>query len=88
MDTDAPATLLALSLMTAAKILAPLLVAILATGLLISILQVATQIQEMTLTFVPKLIITGVILLAFGGWMLDALAALATQSLAAASIRW
>ena len=85
---DAPATLLALSLLTAAKILAPVLIAILTTGLLVSIFQVATQIQEMTLTFVPKLVVTGLVILALGGWMLALLASLARRCLEAAIVPW
>lgn len=61
------------ALLTAAMVAAPLLLAVLIVGLLISILQVATQIQEMTLTFVPKLIVSVVVLLVFGGWMLNLL---------------
>jgi len=61
------------ALLTAAMVAAPLLLAVLIVGLLISILQVATQIQEMTLTFVPKLIVSVVMLLVFGGWMLNLL---------------
>ncbi|MFD2642028.1 flagellar biosynthetic protein FliQ [Pseudomonas japonica] len=61
------------ALLTAAMVAAPLLLAVLIVGLLISILQVATQIQEMTLTFVPKLIVSVIMLLVFGGWMLSML---------------
>lgn len=60
-------------LLTAAKIAAPSLFTSLAVGLLISIIQVATQVQEMTLTFVPKIIAAVMVLLAFGGWMLSTL---------------
>lgn len=48
----------------------PLLLATLVVGLLISVLQVATQLQEMTLTYVPKLLVAGLILVAIGPWML------------------
>jgi flagellar biosynthetic protein FliQ len=61
------------ALLTAAMVAAPLLLAILIVGLLISIIQVATQIQEMTLTFVPKLVVSVVMLLVFGGWMIATL---------------
>lgn len=88
MHTDVPATLLALSLTTAAQILAPLLIAILVTGLLIGIFQVATQIQEMTLTFVPKLVVAGFVLLLFGGWMFNVLAGFAIHCLSAAITPW
>jgi flagellar biosynthesis protein FliQ len=39
-------------------------------GLGISLLQVVTQVQEMTLTFVPKLLTAGIALVVFGPWML------------------
>ncbi|MDG9930373.1 MULTISPECIES: flagellar biosynthetic protein FliQ [unclassified Pseudomonas] len=61
------------ALLTAAVVAAPLLLAILIVGLLISIIQVATQVQEMTLTFVPKLAVSVVMLLVFGGWMIATL---------------
>jgi flagellar biosynthetic protein FliQ len=48
----------------------PLLIATLVTGVLISILQVATQIQEMTLTYVPKLVVSAVVLMLLGTWMI------------------
>ena len=41
----------------------PLLVAALITGVVIGLLQALTQVQEMTLTFVPKLIVMGVVLM-------------------------
>ena len=45
----------------------------LAVGLLISIFQATTQIQEMTMTFVPKILIVLLALLYFAGWMLEQL---------------
>jgi flagellar biosynthetic protein FliQ len=42
-------------------------------GLAISILQVVTQVQEMSLTFVPKLLAAGAAVIAFGPWMLRTL---------------
>lgn len=52
------------------KIAAPILALGLIVGLLISILQAATQIQEMTLTFVPKIFVVAFVLLFLGKWML------------------
>ena len=52
---------------------APMFVAALATGLLISVLQAATQINEMTLSFVPKLIVMFLTLLLTGPWMITML---------------
>ncbi len=71
MDSDLALRLLADMLLSAAKLSAPLLLATLAVGLAISIVQVATQIQEMTLTFVPKLIVVIVVSLGLGNWMLS-----------------
>jgi len=49
---------------------APLFIAALTTGLIISIFQAATQINESTLSFVPKLIVVFVTLLIAGPWMI------------------
>jgi flagellar biosynthetic protein FliQ len=59
------------ALMLAAKLGAPILLTALAVGLLVGILQTATQLQEATLTFVPKFIAVGVVLLVAGNWMLS-----------------
>jgi flagellar biosynthetic protein FliQ len=53
---------------------APVLGLTMLVGLIISILQVVTQVQEMTLTFVPKLITATVVLIVFGSWMLRTVA--------------
>ncbi|GAB3040366.1 flagellar biosynthesis protein FliQ [Oleiagrimonas citrea] len=71
MDADLAMHLLAETLLTAAKVSAPILLSTLAVGLIISILQVVTQIQEMTLTFIPKLITVVVVFLFAGAWMID-----------------
>ena len=52
---------------------APLLLAALVTGVLIGVLQAATQINEMTLSFIPKLLALFVALIATGPWMLQLL---------------
>ncbi|GAB2938986.1 MULTISPECIES: flagellar biosynthesis protein FliQ [Aquaspirillum] len=49
---------------------APLLAVALVIGLLVSVLQAATQINEMTLTFIPKLLAMFVVLILAGPWML------------------
>ena len=59
------------SLSTALMVGGPILILCLLVGLLVSIFQAATQIQEQTLTFVPKLITIVAILLVGGGWMLN-----------------
>jgi flagellar biosynthetic protein FliQ len=63
------------SLTMAMKISAPFLVAGLVVGLLISVFQAITQIQEMTLTFIPKIVVTGAVLIVAGPWMVDQLVA-------------
>jgi flagellar biosynthetic protein FliQ len=57
------------TIMTALLISAPMLLAGLAIGLVISIFQAVTQINEMTLTFIPKILVTIVALIIFLPWM-------------------
>ncbi|GAO37488.1 flagellar biosynthesis protein FliQ [Sulfuricella sp. T08] len=52
---------------------APLLLSALAVGLVVSIFQAATQINEMTLSFIPKLLVMFVMLVVAGPWMLTLL---------------
>jgi flagellar biosynthetic protein FliQ len=49
---------------------APLLLTSLVVGLVVSVLQAATQINEMTLSFIPKLVATLVVLILAGPWMI------------------
>ena len=58
------------SILLAAKLAAPILGVSLAIGLVIGLLQSATQIQEQTLTFVPKLAGVALVILLAGHWML------------------
>ena len=55
----------------ALKLGGPILIISMAVGIVISIVQAATQINEQTLTFVPKLIAIGIILVVMGSTMLD-----------------
>jgi flagellar biosynthetic protein FliQ len=61
------------------KLALPTLVAGLGVGLIISVFQAVTQIQEMTLTFVPKLVAVGLIMLMAGPWMLNTLMAFTVE---------
>ena len=45
----------------------------LAVGLVIAMFQAATQINEMTLTFIPKLVVVGLVLMLAGNWMIQLL---------------
>jgi flagellar biosynthetic protein FliQ len=49
---------------------APVLLAALAVGLLVSVLQVATQLQDATLSYVPKLLVAVIMMMALGPWMI------------------
>jgi flagellar biosynthesis protein FliQ len=69
--TDALVVEIALQAMTvAAKMAAPVLLTALAVGFAISLFQSVTQIQEATLSFVPKAVAIGAALLLTGNWML------------------
>jgi flagellar biosynthetic protein FliQ len=61
------------TVLTALMLAAPPLLMGMVVGLIISIFQAVTQIQEQTLTFVPKLIAVLVSLVIFGAWMLNIL---------------
>jgi flagellar biosynthetic protein FliQ len=65
--------IIAAALLTATKVAGPVLIATLAIGLLLSIVQSATQIQESTLTFLPKLAVAAVVLVVSGAWTLRVL---------------
>lgn len=58
------------TMIVCAKLSAPVLIVSLAIGLGVSLLQSVTQIQEVTLTFVPKLIGVGLVVVVGGHWML------------------
>lgn len=53
------------------KVSAPMLLVSLIVGLVISILQTITSIQEQTLTFVPKFIAIFLVIMLFGGWIMS-----------------
>lgn len=59
------------ALKTMAMLSAPLLLSTLVVGLVISIFQALTQINENTLTFVPKMIVIAIVLILAGPWMMD-----------------
>ena len=61
------------TLMVALKLSAPILVTSLVIGFAVSLFQSMTQIQEFTLSFVPKLVGVGIALLLSGNWMLHTL---------------
>lgn len=56
----------------------PILAVALFFGLAVSVFQAVTQVQELTLTFVPKIVGAGVVLVTLGAWMLDTVVGFAT----------
>lgn len=78
--TDAQVLEIVLGALTVAtKLAAPILIGSLAIGVVVSLVQTVTQVQEMTLTFVPKLIGVAVIVMFGGSWMIRELVTWVTQ---------
>ncbi len=61
------------------ELAAPTLITALAIGLLVSMFQSATQIQEFTLSFVPKVLGIGIVLLISGRWMMHSMETFTTH---------
>ena len=59
------------AIITGAKVVGPILLVSIIVGLFVSVIQAATSINEQTMTFVPKLIAIGMVLILGGGWMLQ-----------------
>lgn len=73
MDASQVLTIGREGLLTLLTVVMPLLVAVMAVGLVVSILQAATQIHEATLSFVPKLLAAFAVLALVGSWMITSL---------------
>ena len=73
MSADTVMSLGAQALYMTLLLAAPLLLAALVTGLVVSIFQAATQINEMTLSFIPKLVAIFATMVVAGPWMLSLL---------------
>jgi flagellar biosynthetic protein FliQ len=71
MDSNAVLDVAMQGLIIAAKLAAPVLITALVVGFAISLLQSITQIQEVTLSFVPKAVAVGLALLIAGHWMIS-----------------
>ena len=71
MNQDTAIQLAMQALIVALKVAVPFLIAGLVVGLLVSVFQAGTQIQEQTLTFIPKILVTGAVIAIAGPWMLD-----------------
>lgn len=82
MRSDLALQLLADVLWNALLISAPLLAVTLLVGLLVSVVQVVTQVQETSLTFIPKIIASVVVLIVCGPWMLKRLVSFSVNLIA------
>jgi flagellar biosynthetic protein FliQ len=78
MDSNAVMDIGLQAVVIAAKLCAPILIVALVVGFAISLLQSITQIQEVTLSFVPKLAAVAVALLVSGHWMITEMVAFTT----------
>jgi flagellar biosynthesis protein FliQ len=81
LTTDLALQLMGEMLLAALLISAPVLLPIMIIGLVISILQVVTQVQEISLTFVPKIVVVFIAVVVFGPWMLRKLLAFSSAAL-------
>jgi flagellar biosynthetic protein FliQ len=79
MDTDVVISLATQAMSLALKISIPLLGVGLVVGVLISVIQAVTSIQEQTLSFIPKVLAMAVVLVVGGPWMLNQLLSYTTE---------
>lgn len=79
MEADQAVELMNRMLWSSMTVAGPVMIAALAVGLLISVFQVATQLQEMTLSYIPKLLAAALVLLALGPWMIHRITSFAIE---------
>jgi flagellar biosynthetic protein FliQ len=79
MTQDHALQLMADLLWTGLAVVGPILAVTLLVGLMVSAFQVVTQLQEMSLSYIPKLAVTAAVLMLFGGWMLGQITAFARR---------
>ena len=79
MTIDTVVTIAQATLLVIIKCSAPMLIASLVVGLIVSVFQTVTSIQEQTLTFVPKILAVFLGMILFGAWMLNNLTTYITQ---------
>ncbi len=73
MDEAAVLQMLTDAMWVAAKVSLPILLTSIVVGVLVGLVQSITQIQEQTLTFVPKFLAVGLVLIVSGSWMMQML---------------
>lgn len=67
------------ALRTMALLSGPILISTLVIGLAVSVFQALTQINEATLTFIPKMVVVALVIVLAGPWMLDTMSTYTTQ---------
>jgi flagellar biosynthetic protein FliQ len=79
MTQDTVVNLVTKAMTVGLEVAGPMLLVGLAVGLIVSLFQAVTQIQEQTLTFIPKIVGLAVLIVILGPWMLDQLVSYATN---------
>jgi flagellar biosynthesis protein FliQ len=79
MDQDTVVSLATQAMTLAVEVAGPILLVGLAVGLVVSIFQAVTQIQEQSLSFIPKIVGLAALIVILGPWMLDQLVTYATN---------
>jgi flagellar biosynthesis protein FliQ len=79
MDVDTVIQLATNAMQITLKVAMPMLLAGLGVGLIVSIFQAITQIQEQTLTFIPKILALALIMVLLGPWMLNQILGYTTE---------
>lgn len=79
LTSDLAMALVSETLWTAIKLSAPLIALTTLVAVIVSIMQAVTQIQDMSLTFVPRLLVAAAVLLVLGGWMMTLLTQFAAR---------
>ena len=70
------------ALLVSAKVAGPFLIVVLAVGVIVGLMQSVTQLQEPTLTFVPKLVGAAIVIAVGGNWMLASLVSFGQELMA------
>ena len=81
MSTALPAALVREALLLAGVVGGPLFAVVLVVGVVVGVLQAATQINDPALGFLPRIAAAGLVLLLIGPWMMDKLAAFLVQAI-------
>ena len=85
MSTDSAIELIQNAMLMTAKVAGPLLLVALVVGLIVGVLQTATQVNEASISFVSKLVAVGVMLIVLGSWTMRSLVDYTQRSISSIS---